>query len=63
MKTYVDDCEDVYTREEFAAKIIGAFDEAVKIMSGELSRPKTDWDEQFAEWNRLAEEVKNERRS
>ena len=61
MKTDVNDCEEVYTREEFAKKIIGAFDEATKIMERKLSRPKTNWDETFKEWDKLVEEVKNER--
>jgi|GEM_PF-1769068 len=61
MKAVIKERDDVITREELARGVIGAFDEAVEIMSGRRHRPKTNWDRQFAEWDSLAEEVRNER--
>jgi hypothetical protein len=59
MKTAVKDTGNIIIRDEFAKKFIGAYGEAVKIMQGELPRPKTNWNEQFKEWDELVEEVKN----
>ena len=49
------------SRDAFAKKLIGAFDNATKIIHGKLPRPKTNWDEQFKEWDGWVEEIKNER--
>jgi len=60
MKTAVKEKEDILVRQEFAKKFIGAYDEALKIMQGKLPRHKTNWDEQFKEWDKWVEEAKNE---
>ncbi|MCL1947718.1 MAG: hypothetical protein FWF51_11330 [Chitinivibrionia bacterium] len=59
MKTAVINKKETFTREEFAKKFIGAYDEALKIMQGKLPRRKTNWDEQFKEWDKWAKEAEN----
>jgi len=52
--------EETVSREEFAEKFVRSYDEAIKIMQKKLPRPHTDWTKEFKQWEKWAEEAKNE---
>jgi hypothetical protein len=58
MKTAVINEKEIFTRQEFAKKFIGAYDEALKIMQGKLPRSKMTFDDKLKMWQKWADEGK-----